>query len=90
MRLTATAWSVIGMAGVLTFAIRGSFLLGVARLERLPGPVMELLRLIPAAALAALVAPACCDPGVARCCSGRGRWPGWARSPSPSPRATSC
>ena len=62
MGLTLTAWSVIVAAGVLTFAIRGSFLLAVGRLERLPGPVMELLRLIPAAALAALVAPALLRP----------------------------
>lgn len=62
MGLTVTAWSVIVVAGVLTFAIRGSFLLAVGRLERLPDPLMELLRLIPAAALAALVAPAMLRP----------------------------
>ena len=62
MSLTATAWTVIAVAGLLTFAIRGSFLLAAGRLERLPQPVLDVLRLIPAAALAALVAPAVLRP----------------------------
>ena len=62
MSLVATAWIVILAAGMLTFAIRGSFLLAAGRLDRLPQPVLDLLRLIPAAALAALVAPAVLRP----------------------------
>jgi branched-subunit amino acid transport protein len=58
MTRTTTAWVVIAGAGVLTFAIRGSFLLVASRLAALPEAARELLRMIPAAALAALVAPA--------------------------------
>jgi branched-subunit amino acid transport protein len=53
-----TAWVVIVVGGLLTFAIRGSFLLVASRLASLPGATRELLRMIPAAALAALAAPA--------------------------------
>ncbi len=62
MSLVTTAWVVIIAAGMLTFAARGSFLLAAGRLERLPPPVLELLQLIPAAALAALIAPAVLRP----------------------------
>ncbi|MFW6010151.1 MAG: AzlD domain-containing protein [Actinomycetota bacterium] len=58
MSTVATAWTVIVIVGLLTFAIRGSFLLTAGRLERLPRWVLDLMRLIPSAALAALVAPA--------------------------------
>ena len=53
-----TAWVVIVCAGLLTFAARGSFLLVAGRLETLPESARQVLRMIPAAALAALVAPA--------------------------------
>lgn len=52
-----TIWVVIVCAGVLTFAARGSFLLIAGRLENLPEAARQVLRMIPAAALAALVAP---------------------------------
>lgn len=58
MSPTATAWVVIVLGGIATFAIRGSFLLIASRLAELPATTRELLRMIPAAALAALVAPA--------------------------------
>lgn len=58
MSTLATAWTVIVVVGLLTFAIRGSFLLTAGRLERLPQPALDVLRLIPSAALAALVVPA--------------------------------
>jgi branched-subunit amino acid transport protein len=60
--LTTTAWVVIGVAGVATFAIRASFLLMAGKLDELPEPALELLRLIPAAALAALIGPAIFRP----------------------------
>lgn len=58
MTLTTTAWIVIVLSGALTFAIRSSFLLVASRLAALPDTTRELLRMIPAAALAALVGPA--------------------------------
>ncbi len=58
MTTTTTAWIVIVASGILTFAIRGSFLLVASRLSSLSDTTLELLRMIPAAALAALVAPA--------------------------------
>jgi branched-subunit amino acid transport protein len=58
MTATQTAWLVIVIGGIATFAIRGSFLLVATRLAELPDTTRELLRMIPAAALAALVAPA--------------------------------
>ena len=53
-----TAWVVIVLAGIATFAIRDSFLLVASRLAALPDTARELLRMIPPAALAALVVPA--------------------------------
>lgn len=58
MSPTATAWLVIVLGGIGTFAIRGSLLLFASRLAELPENTRELLRMIPAAALAALAAPA--------------------------------
>jgi branched-subunit amino acid transport protein len=58
MSATQTAWVVIVFAGLTTFAIRGSFLLVATRLAALPDHTRELLRMIPAAALAALAVPA--------------------------------
>jgi branched-subunit amino acid transport protein len=58
MTATQTAWVVIVVGGIATFAIRGSFLLFASRLAELPDTTRELLRMIPAAALAALVVPA--------------------------------
>jgi branched-subunit amino acid transport protein len=58
MSTTQTAWVVIVLGGIATFAIRGSFLLVATRLAALPDTTRELLRMIPAAALAALVVPA--------------------------------
>lgn len=55
---TTTVWVVIVCAGLLTFSVRGSFLLVAGRLESLPESARQVLRMIPAAALAALVAPA--------------------------------
>ena len=54
----ATAWLVIVLSGIGTLAIRGSFLLFATRLAALPDATREVLRMIPAAALAALAAPA--------------------------------
>ncbi len=53
----ATVWTVIVLAGVVTYAARGSFMLIAGRLEALPESMRQVLRMIPAAALAALVAP---------------------------------
>ena len=58
MSATQSAWIVIVVGGIATFAIRGSFLLIATRLAELPDSTRELLRMIPSAALAALVVPA--------------------------------
>lgn len=58
----AAAWVVIGVAGAGTFAIRASFLVFAGRMGALPRRAREALRMIPPAALAALVAPALLRP----------------------------
>ncbi|MBW3659908.1 MAG: AzlD domain-containing protein [Actinobacteria bacterium] len=55
-------WVVIGAGALLTYAIRAVFLLFAGRLTAVPPLVREGLRMIPAAALAALVAPAVLRP----------------------------
>jgi branched-subunit amino acid transport protein len=63
--LTTRAWVVIVLGGLATFSIRSSFLLAARRLATVPGWANDALRMIPAAALAALVAPALLRPDVA-------------------------
>lgn len=63
MSRTATAWVVIAAGSVLTYGIRAVFLAFAGRLTSLPPVVKEGLRMIPAAALAALTAPAVLRPG---------------------------
>lgn len=52
----------IVLAGVLTYGIRVSFLVMAGRMTRLPRTVTTVLRMIPAAALAALVFPGLLRP----------------------------
>ena len=52
------AWIVALGGGLLTFAVRASFLAMAGRLTSVAPAVREALRMIPAAALAALVVPA--------------------------------
>lgn len=52
----------IGLAGVLTYAIRVSFLVFAGRMTELPATITTVLRMIPAAALAALVLPGLLRP----------------------------
>ncbi len=62
MTTTAELWTTIVLAGLGTFAIRFSFL-GVAhRIADPPIGVQRVLRMIPPAALAALVVPAVLRP----------------------------
>lgn len=59
--MTASAtvlWSAILVIAAGTFALRFSFLYLVGHVESVPPPVEQALRLVPAAVLAALVAPA--------------------------------
>ena len=58
MTATTAAWLVIVVTGIVTFAIRGSFLLIASRLAELSPSTRALLRMIPAASLAALAGPA--------------------------------
>lgn len=51
-------WGTIVTIGLLTFAIRGSFIALFGRLDEIPPSVERVLRFVPAAVLAALVAPA--------------------------------
>lgn len=65
MGLLTRAWIAIVLAGLATYAIRASFLLAARRLAAVPAWASELLRMIPAAALAALVAPVLLRPDAA-------------------------
>ncbi|MGI9018708.1 MAG: AzlD domain-containing protein [Euzebya sp.] len=56
--MSTTAWIVAIVGGLATFAERWSFLAFADRAARVPPRLREALRMIPAAALAALVAPA--------------------------------
>lgn len=56
--MTTAAWLAALVGGLGTFLERWSFLAVADRTAGLPGPVREALRMIPAAAMAALVAPA--------------------------------
>jgi branched-subunit amino acid transport protein len=60
--MTAVQLLAIGLAGVLTYAIRASFLVVAGRMTGLPPVVTTVLRMIPAAALAALVLPGLLRP----------------------------
>ncbi len=62
MTLDTTAWIVIGGLGVATYLVRFSFLAVAHRLTALPERIRIALRMIPPAALAALVAPALLRP----------------------------
>jgi branched-subunit amino acid transport protein len=65
MDLRTRAWLVILLGGAATYTIRVSFLLAARRLAAVPAWASDLLRMIPAAALAALVAPALLRPETA-------------------------
>lgn len=62
MSLSARAWIAVLIIGIGTYAIRASFLLIAHRFEGLSSTTREVLRMIPAAALAALTAPALLRP----------------------------
>lgn len=51
-------WLTIAGAGVLTYALRLSFILLFGRIDTVPPRLVGVLRYVPAAVLAALVAPA--------------------------------
>ena len=53
-----TIWGVIVVIGVLTYAIRLSFIALFGRLDEIPPGLERALRYVPAAVLAALVLPA--------------------------------
>lgn len=52
----------IVLAGIITYAIRASFLLFAGRMTQLPRRVRLVLRMIPAAALSAITVPALLRP----------------------------
>ena len=56
-------WLAIVLAGAGTFAMRASFLAAASRLAVVPPFAQRLLRQIPPAALASIVAPALLRPG---------------------------
>lgn len=58
----ATAWVVIVGGGIATYLVRAGLLAVAHRARDLPPPVLDGLRMIPPAALAALVAPAVLRP----------------------------
>lgn len=55
--MTAAAWLTVAVGGLLTYGIRAVFPLLADRTVELPARVRTALSMIPAAALAALVAP---------------------------------
>ncbi len=63
--MTGADLLVIALAGVLTYGIRVSFLVFASRMTELPATVTTVLRMIPAAALAALVLPGLVRPEAA-------------------------
>lgn len=63
MSTTTQVWVVIALGAIGTYSIRASFLLLADRMAALPQSVRTALRMIPAAALAALVAPGLLRPG---------------------------
>jgi len=58
----ATIWTAILLAGAGTLMIRWSFVVTMSRRTRIPDIAIGALRLIPAAVLAALLAPALIRP----------------------------
>lgn len=56
--MSAGVWVALVVSGVLTYLLRFSLLAFAHRARQVPPGVAEALRMIPAAALAALVAPA--------------------------------
>ncbi|MBW3605024.1 MAG: AzlD domain-containing protein [Actinobacteria bacterium] len=60
--MTPAAVAVVVAAGLGTFLIRASFLAFADRMAAVPANVKTVLRMIPAAALAALTAPALLRP----------------------------
>lgn len=60
--MTAVQLVAIVLAGLLTYAIRASFLVFAGRMTELPPTVTTVLRMIPPAALAALVLPGLLRP----------------------------
>jgi len=54
----AGIWAAIAIIGLCTFAIRFSFIYLFGRIDEMPPRVKRVLRYVPAAVLAALVAPA--------------------------------
>lgn len=62
MGLIGRAWVVLLLGGLATYAVRASFLLAARRFERVPAWATDALRMIPAAALAALTLPALLRP----------------------------
>ncbi|MEX2532858.1 MAG: AzlD domain-containing protein [Nitriliruptoraceae bacterium] len=55
--LTSFFWLATVVCGVMTYLLRGSFLLLASKLGEVPDLVQTMLRMIPAAVLAALLAP---------------------------------
>jgi branched-subunit amino acid transport protein len=53
----SSAWLAIALAAVGTFSMRAAFLAAAHRLADVPAPVQRVLRQIPPAALASIVAP---------------------------------
>jgi branched-subunit amino acid transport protein len=59
----AAIWVMVGVVGVGTWLLRLSFVALLARVETVPPAVTRILRLIPAAVLAAITAPAITNAG---------------------------
>jgi branched-subunit amino acid transport protein len=60
---TGAVWAMVAVIGVGTWLLRLSFVTLLARVEAVPPAVSRILRLIPAAVLAAITAPAITNAG---------------------------
>jgi branched-subunit amino acid transport protein len=63
MTPTPTFWLAIVLSGLVTYTVRSVMFLVAGRMTALPANVREVLRMIPAAALAALAIPPLLRPG---------------------------
>lgn len=60
---SATFWTAVVLAGLVTFVVRSALFVVAGRMTALPPAVREVLRMIPPAALAALAIPPLLRPG---------------------------
>lgn len=86
--MEARVWAAFGLAGAGTFAMRASFIVVAHRMTTVPPGVQRVLRQIPPAALASIVALAVLRPEAVWLSGSPGSAPGWWRRSWPGAPAT--